>query len=172
MSAIIHVALGSNRRHGRFGAPARVLQAALAALDDAGLGVVKVSAVRATAPLGPRQRRFANAVAALATDLPLPAVLAVLQGVERAFGRRKGRRWGARVLDLDIVAAERAVTPRGWRTAKRGLVVPHRGVAARRFVLDPLAEIAPAWRHPVLHLTARQLRARLRRPRRAAAKDP
>ncbi len=173
MSAIVHLALGSNRRHGRHGTPAAVVAAAITALDAAGLTVVGRSAIRATAPLGPRQRRFANAVVAVATDLPLPALLALLQRIERDFGRRPGRRWGARVLDLDIVAAGQSVTPAAnWRTAHRGLIVPHRGVASRTFVLDPLVELAADWRHPVLHLTARQLRARLGRPRRAAIGDP
>ncbi len=100
---------------------------------------------------------------AVATALPPAAVLATLQAIERDFGRRPGRRWGPRVLDLDLVAAGGTVTPaRGWRRATRGLIVPHRGIAERRFVLDPLVEIAGGWRHPVLHLTARQLHARLR----------
>jgi 2-amino-4-hydroxy-6-hydroxymethyldihydropteridine diphosphokinase len=171
MSAIIHIALGSNRRHGRHGGPARVVAAAIDALAVAGLPVVARSAVRATAPLGPRQRRFANAVVAVATDLPLPTVLARLQRIERDFGRRRGRRWGPRVLDLDIVAAGATATPH-WRTARTGLIVPHRGVAVRRFVLDPLVEVGGDWRHPVLHATARQLRARLRRPRRSSVASP
>ncbi len=173
MSAILHIALGGNRRHGRFGAPPAVLAAAVAALDAAGLPVVARSTVHATPPLGPRQRRFANAVVAVATDLPLPTVLARLQAIEVAFGRRRGRRWGARVLDLDLIAAGLIVTPvRPLRAAARGLIVPHRALADRRFVLDPLIEIASGWRHPVLHLTARQLHARLRRPRPSAAKSP
>ena len=164
MPAIIHIALGSNRRHGTYGAPAAVVAAAIAALAAVGPVVAK-STIRTTPPLGPRQRRFANAVAAVATDAPLDVVLAELQAIERGFGRRYGRRWGPRVLDLDIVAAGAIVTPRAWRTARAGLIVPHRGAARRRFVLDPLVELASDWRHPVLHLTARQLRARLRRPR-------
>ena len=171
MTAIIHIALGSNRRHGRFGSPAAVVAAATAALAAAGLPVVARSAIRPTAPLGPRQRNFANAVVAVATDLSLDAVLTRLQAIEHAFGRRRGRRWGPRILDLDIVAAGVTVTPR-WRTARAGLIVPHPGLAVRDFVLTPLVEIAGDWRHPVLHLTARQLHARLRRPRRVAATDP
>ena len=171
MPPLIHIAIGSNRRHGRHGAPAAVVAAAIVALDAAGLPVVAQSAIRATAPLGPRQRQFANAVVAVATGVALDIVLARLQAIERAFGRRPGRRWGPRVLDLDIVAAEAVATPL-WRTARSGLIVPHRGVAKRAFVLDPLVEIAGGWRHPVLHLTARQLRERLRRPRRVAVTDP
>ncbi|MBV8972295.1 MAG: 2-amino-4-hydroxy-6-hydroxymethyldihydropteridine diphosphokinase [Sphingomonadaceae bacterium] len=142
------------------------MAAAVAALGAAGLRVVAMSRVRSTPPLGPRQRRFANAVAAVATDLPLAEVLTRLKAIERAFGRRRGRRWGPRVLDLDLVAAGKAVV------RAQGLTVPHIGLAERRFVLDPLAEIAPGWRHPLLGATARQLRARAHRPRRSAAVDP
>ena len=165
MPAIIHIAIGSNRRHGRHGSPRAVVAAAIAALDAAGLMVVARSRVHDTAPMGPRQRRFANAVVAVASDRPLHDILAMLQGIELAFGRRPGRRWGPRVLDLDLIAAGAQIV------RDRALVVPHAGLATRRFVLDPLVEIAGDWRHPVLHATARQLRERLTRPR-CAATDP
>lgn len=167
MPATIYIALGSNRRHGRHGAPADVVAAAIAAIDAAGLTVVARSRVRATPPVGPSDRAFANAAVVVATDLSLPAVLMLLKRIEANFGRRPGRRWGARVLDLDIVAACAAVTPSRlrWRRARRGLIVPHRGLAGRGFVLDPLVDIAPGWRHPVLNFSARQLRARHRRPK-------
>ncbi len=116
------------------------------------------SSIRATEPLGPGGRRFANAAVVVRTALPLAEVLARLKAIERAFGRRRGRRWGDRVLDLDILAAGDAVAD------GKGLTVPHPGIAQRRFVLDPLVEIAPDWRHPVLHATVRQLRARAMRP--------
>ncbi len=159
MSATIHIALGSNRVHSRHGAPSAVIRAAIAAIADAGLLVVAQSAIRATPPLGPRQRRFANAVIAVTTDLRPQAVLALLQGIEAAFGRRRGRRWGPRVLDLDLIAAGATVV------RARGLTVPHVELAHRDFVLAPLVEIDGGWRHPLLHLTARQLRARLLQPK-------
>ena len=160
MSATIHIALGSNRVHSRHGAPSAVVRAAIAAIADGGLHVVAQSTIRATPPLGPRQRRFANAVIAVTTDLTPQAVLALLQGIEAAFGRRRGRRWGPRVLDLDLIAAGATVV------RARGLTVPHVELAHRDFVLAPLVEIDGGWRHPLLHLTARQLRARLLRPKR------
>lgn len=152
------IALGSNRRHGRHGPPARVLAAALDALAAEGAAVVASSAVLATAPLGPGGRRFANAAALVATPLAPPALLAVLQRIERAFGRRRGRRWGARVLDLDILLWSGGA----WTT--RSLRIPHPGLAGRRFVLDPLAAVAPGWR-PRAPVAVRHLRARLTRPR-------
>ncbi len=135
------------------------MAAAIAALAAAGLRVVAVSRVRQTAPLGPGGRRYANAAVAVESGLPLGAVLRLIKQVERDFGRRPGRRWGDRVLDLDIIGAGDMVV------RVPGLQVPHPGVAERRFVLDPLCDIAPLWRHPVLKASARQLRARQMRPK-------
>jgi 2-amino-4-hydroxy-6-hydroxymethyldihydropteridine diphosphokinase len=156
--AIILVAIGSNRRHGRHGAPEGVVRAAIAGLPC----VLAVSPIIATAPLGPGKRRYANAVVALDWPGTLPALLAHLKALERGFGRRRGRRWGDRVLDLDIIAAGSMVL------ATRPLTVPHPQMARRLFVLDPLVQVAPRWRHPVLGLTARQLRARALRPKATA----
>ena len=156
--AIVLVALGSNRCHGRHGRPAGVVRAALAAL--AGLGQVeRVSSIFATAPIGPGSRRYANAVAALAWGGSLPDLLRALKDIEQDFGRRGGRRWGDRVLDLDILAAG------ATQLRLPGLAVPHPRLAERRFVLDPLVLVAPEWRHPQTGLSARQLHARALRPK-------
>jgi 2-amino-4-hydroxy-6-hydroxymethyldihydropteridine diphosphokinase len=88
-----------------------------------------------------------------------PEVLRLIKAIERDFGRRGGKRWGDRVLDIDIIGIG------GLRIASAGLQVPHPRLAERRFVLDPLNEIAPGWRHPVLRATVRQLRARAMRPK-------
>ncbi len=161
METTVLIAIGSNRRHHRHGAPAGVVAAAVAALAAAGLAIVAQSGIHATAPLGPGGRRFANAAVAVRCALPLPALLGLLKRIERDFGRRRGRRWGDRVLDLDIIGAGAAVV------RAPGLQVPHPGVAVRRFVLDPLVEIAPDWRHPLQNATVRQLRARAMRPKAA-----
>lgn len=156
--AIVLVALGSNRCHGRHGRPEGVVRAAVAAL--AGLGpIVRASPIIATAPIGPGTRRYANAVVAMDWDGSLPALLRALKAIEQDFGRRAGRRWGDRVLDLDIVGAGDTVL-----TAP-GIAVPHPRLAERRFVLDPLLAVAPDWRHPRLRRTARQLHARALRPK-------
>jgi len=170
-AANLLIALGSNKRHGRHGTPAGVVRAAIAALAGAGLTVVRRSRVHATEPLGPGGRAYANAVVVATGNLAPVAVIAALGAIERAFGRRGGRRWGARVLDLDVLAYGEAVLPsqNSWRRAKRGPVVPHPRLHLRRFVLDPLVEVAPDWRHPVLGATARQLRTRLLRPKRTPA---
>ena len=171
MAANLLIALGSNRWHGRHGAPAGVVAAAIRVLGDAGFRVTARSHIHATAAVGPGGRGYANATVAAASDLAPHHAVAALKRIEAAFGRRGGRRWGARVLDLDLLAADGAVLPGrlGWRHAARGIIVPHPRLHRRGFVLDPLAEVAPNWRHPVLGATVRQLRARLRRPKRSPA---
>lgn len=159
METTILIALGSNRRHGRHGRPEGVLRAVVAELAARGLAILAVSRIRPTAPVGPGGRRFANGAVAVRSALPLPQVLRLIKQIERDFGRRNGRRWGDRVLDLDIIGAGDVVIRQGR------LIVPHPGTASRRFVLDPLVDIAPNWRHPLSHLTARQLRARAMRPK-------
>lgn len=148
------IALGSNVRHHRHGLPPKVLRAALAALAEAGLRVERASHVISTAPLGPSPRRYANAAAILATDLAPDALLRRLKAVEREFGRRGGRRWAARVLDLDVILWD------GGAWTSPGLTVPHVAFRRRRFVLEPAAAIAPGWRDPVTGLTLRQLAGR------------
>lgn len=150
--------LGSNRRHGRHGAPAAVLRTAIEALAGAGLRVVARSPLLATPPLGPGGRRYANAAVLVEAVIDPATLLDRLKAIERAFGRRRGRRWGARVLDLDILLWS------GGRWRHPDLHIPHAGLARRRFVLDPLAAIAPDW--PVAGpLRVRHLRARLTRER-------
>ena len=158
METTVLIALGSNRRHHRHGRPESVVRAAIVALQACGMTLVAQSSIHPTAPVGPGGRRFANAAVAVRTALAFPALLALLKAVERDFGRRPGRRWGDRVLDLDIIGAGQAVL------ATPGLRIPHPQLANRRFVLDPLVEIAPGWRHPRCHATVRQLRARAMRP--------
>jgi len=148
------IALGSNRRS-RHGSPAATLRAALATIG----GVKAVSTIRATPALGPAGRSFANGVAIVESRLAPDALLAELKAIERAFGRRPGRRWGPRVLDLDIILWSGGI----W--AGPGPIVPHSAFRERAFVLRPLAEIAPSWRDPIGGATVRQLLARLTAPR-------
>jgi len=146
------IALGSNRR-GRHGSPEAEIAAALAALG----GVIAVSPLLRTPPLGPSKRRFANAVALIASDERPPDLLRRLKAIERGFGRRRGRNWAARVIDLDIVL---------WSEGPWGeprLTVPHARFRERDFVLRPLLAVAADWRDPVSGLTVRQLACRLMR---------
>ncbi len=151
------IGLGSNRRHVRFGDPRRVLLAALAALESDDIEPVDASPIVASAPIGPSRRRYANAVALVASPLSPPEMLDRLKAIEFAFGRRRGQRWSARTLDLDILLWSEGA----WSDA--ALTVPHAAMTVRDFVLGPLRMIAPAWRHPLSGQSVRQLAARLSR---------
>ena len=154
------IALGSNRRHHRFGRPREVLAAALERLGAEGIRVVAAAPVLLTEPLGPSLRRYANSAAVIETRLDPPALLVLLKRIEREFGRRPGgQRWTSRVLDLDVILWS------GGAFAAPGLTIPHPLFRTRNFVLAPAAAIAPAWRDPITGLTLRQLHARLTRPR-------
>jgi 2-amino-4-hydroxy-6-hydroxymethyldihydropteridine diphosphokinase len=104
-----------------------------------------------------------NAVALLDTSLPPEALLRVLKEIERKSGRRGGRPWGPRTLDIDIVDYGGLV--RHWRKRRpafkaagtRPLVLPHPLAHERPFVLKPLLDIAPHWRHPALKQSVRDL---------------
>lgn len=155
------IALGSNVRHARHGGPERVLQAAVAALAQAGLGVEAMAPVIRSAPLGPSLRRYANGAVLVRSDLMPPAMLGLLKSIEREFGRRGGKRWGSRVLDLDIVLWGGGE----WRSA--GLCVPHAAFRLRDFVLRPMAALVPNWRDPRTGFSIKQLHSRLTRSLRA-----
>ncbi|MCX9148413.1 2-amino-4-hydroxy-6-hydroxymethyldihydropteridine diphosphokinase [Erythrobacter sp. WG] len=158
MSSIYLVALGSNRRHHRHGRPEGVVRAAME--ECAALGTVTArSPVIATPAMGAARRRFANAALVLESALAPPALLAALKRMEREFGRRRGQRWGDRVLDGDIILWS------GGRWESRGLTIPHPAFAARAFVLGPARAIARRWRDPVSGRSIAHSHARLTRPR-------
>ena len=148
------IAIGSNRPHGRHGRPAGVVEAAIARLDQE-FGLFDASPIVLSAAQGPAGRDFANAVALVESDLEPPAMLKRLKAIERAFGRRRGMRWGARVLDLDLLLWS------GGKYQSLKLTIPHALLASRGFVLQPLGAIAPNWR--VGSVSVRHLAARLAR---------
>jgi 2-amino-4-hydroxy-6-hydroxymethyldihydropteridine diphosphokinase len=154
------IAIGSNRPHGRFGRPAGVVEAAIARLDE-DFGLFDASPIVLNPAHGGAGRDFANAVALVESDLDPPQMLERLKNIESDFGRRRSRRWGPRVLDLDLALWS------GGRFHSRRLNIPHAQLAKRSFVLQPLAAIAPNWRIEG-SLTANHLAQRLarRRPRR------
>jgi 2-amino-4-hydroxy-6-hydroxymethyldihydropteridine diphosphokinase len=151
------IAIGSNRPHGRHGRPPQVVEAAIARLDQ-DFGLFDASPIILNAAHGGAGRDFANAVALVESELDPPEMLRRLKIIERDFGRRRGRRWGPRVLDLDLVLWSGGE----WRS--RNLNVPHPQLAKRGFVLGPLSAIAPSWRVEG-SLTARHLAERLARKR-------
>ena len=153
------IAIGSNRPHGRHGRPAAVVEAAISRLDQ-DFQLFDASPIILNAAHGGAGRDFANSVALVESNLEPPVMLRHLKAIEREFGRRRGRRWGPRVLDLDLVLWS------GGKWDSRRLKVPHPQLAKRTFVLQPLAAIAPSWRVQgslsVRHLAERLAR---RRPR-------
>jgi 2-amino-4-hydroxy-6-hydroxymethyldihydropteridine diphosphokinase len=144
-----YVGVGSN-----LGDRWRHLAFAARALRSAPLvAMPRASNVYDTEPLGPPQPRYLNAVLELETSLTARRLHDLLAAAERAAGRRPGPRWGARTLDLDLLLYGDLIleTP--------GLVVPHPGIASRRFVLAPLAELCPERAVPGTGATVAQLLA-------------
>lgn len=143
------IGLGSNLDD-----PPAQLRRALAALAEAAdITLEAVSPFYLSAPLGPAdQPDYVNAAARIATTLAPDALLAALQAIEQRQGRVRGRHWGERTLDLDLLLYADACI----RTD--ALVVPHPGLAERRFVLQPLVDIDPTLQlpdgTPVLRLLA------------------
>ena len=152
---IAFLSLGSNRGDRR----AHLTRA----LDEirAVAPVLAVSSFYRTDPVGfTAQRPFWNAVAAIRWASSAAALLSALQGVERRVGRTKTFRNGPREIDIDILDLS------GRRRARPDPILPHPRMAGRRFVLAPLAQIAPRWRHPILGVSATELLAELpERPR-------
>ena len=127
------------------------LQSGVALLAHA-LGVVECSSVYETEPWGHKgQPKFLNLVCRACAAVSPDELLRLCQETERAVGRTRTFKYGPRVLDVDVLAFGDSVidTP--------NLVVPHPRLTERRFVLVPLAEVAPKWVHPVMGKTASEL---------------
>lgn len=154
---MILIALGSNLPHPQIGPPAAVLDAALDDLIEAGVRVVRVSRYYASAPVpASDQPWFVNAVAEIACDLEPEELLQMLHRVEAAFGRDHGEVNAPRILDLDLLAYGGEIT-----TPEEHLQLPHPRMAERAFVLLPLQDLAPDWRHPVSGESVREMAAAL-----------
>ena len=153
---MILVGIGSNLAAAAYASPQDTAEAALTELPALGVAVVARSAWYLSEPVpASDQPWFVNAVAVVATDLLPDALLARLLALEARFGRLRAAPNAARTLDLDLLDYD------GRQCATATLTLPHLRLHERRFVLVPLHDIAPDWRHPQLGMTAAELVARL-----------
>ena len=153
---MVIIALGANLPSNA-GEPALTLRAALETFPSCSVQVENVSHFyRTLAWPNPMEPEFVNAVVSVGTKLNPDALLTALQGIERQFGRLREVRNAPRTLDLDIIDYEARV--------ERGPPeLPHPRLATRAFVLVPLKDVAPQWRHPVSGRSVSELIAALPR---------
>jgi 2-amino-4-hydroxy-6-hydroxymethyldihydropteridine diphosphokinase len=154
MHATAYIALGSNLPFDGMDSP-ELLAHAVSALQAAGLQVQACSGIWRTAAWPPSdQPDFYNAVVAVdAGALSPQALYDILREIEARYGRERREKWEARTLDLDIVAMDGFVGTFG------DIELPHPRLDKRDFVLAPMAEAAPDWRHPILNSSASLLLA-------------
>jgi 2-amino-4-hydroxy-6-hydroxymethyldihydropteridine diphosphokinase len=146
MTTIAYIGIGSN-----VGDREANCRKAIELLAEAGR-VISVSSLYYTEPVGYKEQEdFINAVVSLETDLSARELLDACHAIEDRLGRKRTLRWGPRTIDLDILLYGDLMM------SQPDLVIPHPLMATRKFVLAPLAEIAPEVVHPVLRKTAAQL---------------
>jgi len=142
----IFIGAGANLAHPTYGSPRATLEAAFRELGRRGVQVLQVSPWYRTAPVpASNQPWYQNAVIEVGTDLGPDKLLATLHEVEEAFGRIRTVANAARMIDLDLLDFRGGIAPDSPGRA----TLPHPRLATRAFVLRPLADLAPDWRHPV-----------------------
>ena len=149
MNKTVYLSLGSN-----LGDRPKNLRDAIAALPKSGVNVKRVSSIYETEPVDYLdQPWFLNMAVEAETELPPSKLLQTLRGIEAQMGSKKLISKGPRLIDIDILLYGNEVidTPE--------LQVPHPRLHLRRFVLEPLTEIAPQFRHPILKMSAAEMLA-------------
>lgn len=154
----IFIALGANLPS-LYGMPGETFGHTIGCLQRLGFTVNSLARIYETRAIGPGlQKHYYNSVVVLEGDMPPARLLMEIKRIERNAGRKLGRTWGPRCLDIDILDYKGRILPARTRRRERGsLVLPHPHLHERAFVLIPLLDVAPAWRHPVLGKTARAL---------------
>jgi 2-amino-4-hydroxy-6-hydroxymethyldihydropteridine diphosphokinase len=157
MPSRVYIGIGSNLGDRR--ANTHEAMAQIAQLPETRLS--RASSLYESEPLGDAKTWFVNSVVEIETDLSLELLLKRLKAIEEQMGRKrvKGKRWGSRIIDLDILLSDQGVLD------TRNLKVPHREMHKRRFVLLPLAELAPMAIHPHLGQTVSALLATVKDPK-------
>ena len=150
---MILIGMGSNLVSAEFETSQSLLEASLNSMESHDLKVIGRSSWYRSAPIpASDQPWFVNGVVRVESDLEPAALLQVLHALEHEYGRVRGRRNGSRTLDLDLLAYDDRTSDEA-----DGLVLPHPRLQMRGFVLLPLAELAPQWRHPKIGLTAAEM---------------
>ena len=158
MHNTIFLGVGANLVHECYGTPQQTLEAALQELGHRQVQTVRISPWYRTAPVpASDQPWYVNAVAEVTTELPADVLLAELHAVEAEFGRRRTVPNAARPIDLDLLDYHGEIAPGGPGRA----TLPHPRMIGRAFVVRPLADLAPDWRHPVTGQPIRELLAAL-----------
>ncbi|MBO6633440.1 2-amino-4-hydroxy-6-hydroxymethyldihydropteridine diphosphokinase [Parvibaculum sp.] len=156
----IFVALGANLPS-VYGGPADTLRSALRAMPSFGLRVVRCAPFYETPALASyTQPDYVNSVAVIESALPPESLLNILHRIEALFGRVRRERWAPRSLDIDLLDFRGVVLPGlGGESGQAGapIALPHPGISGRGFVLLPLRDVAPWWRHPVTGKCVKQL---------------
>lgn len=149
----LYIGLGANLPHPRFGPPRATLEHVLGLLPGLGLTILRRSRWYESAPVPVSdQPWYVNGVVRVKTDLSPQVALARLHTVEADLGRARGELNAARSVDLDILSVGKMILD-----GPEPPIVPHPRMAGRAFVLLPLAEIAPDWRHPITDVPVSQL---------------
>ncbi|MCR1934823.1 2-amino-4-hydroxy-6-hydroxymethyldihydropteridine diphosphokinase [Clostridium tepidum] len=144
---IAYIAFGSN-----IGDKENYIKKALEKMQEVGMNVVKVSNIYETEPYGVLdQDNFLNGVAKIETNLEPENLIKELLDIEKQLDRVRKRRWGPRTIDLDIIFYDDLIIN------EKDLVIPHKDMENREFVLKPLCDIDENFIHPVLKKSVRQL---------------
>jgi len=164
----ILVGLGGNLPSG-YGSPVDTMREAVRVLGDEGLENISVSGLYQTTPVPvSEQPDFINCALAANTDLSADGLLLLFKETEQLLGRKPAERWSARTVDIDLLVYEQVIlpSPQAWNVVVHSddpaafleqPVVPHPRLHKRAFVLVPLLDVAPDWRHPCLNITVTEM---------------
>lgn len=134
----IFLAFGSNIGYRR-----KNIEKAIAELKKRGINEIRLSSYYETSPIGPKQREFLNAAGLFQTTANPMKLLRIIKDIEKILGRKKTLKWGPRNIDIDILFYSDIIIK------NKNLIIPHKEIQNRLFVLYPLNEIASGFIHPV-----------------------